>query len=188
MTDSVTGASHCLRWIGGKVDFDAVVGLMSLCSLIQMEHLLDIRSYQQRPDEDTNILLLKHDVNRVPDGERIARAHARGQAIDIMEWLLTRFTLNGSGLPWDLVGRRWSLHHMMSVVHFQSYCEGHWRKEENKLDSRLVGHQVSWYHKKVPVSDVDKVRNTKMDTVAWPWVRTHTVECSAEPFIVKEAG
>ena len=152
-----------------------------------MEHLLDIRSYRQRPDEDTNSLLLMHDVNCVPDGERIARAHARGQALEIMEWVFTMFTFNGNECTWNLVGRPWLLHHMMSVVQFQRYCEKHWR-DENKIENSLVAHQFSCYHKKTTPSEVDEMRNTEMDSLAWPWVRTHVVEYSERQFMVKKAG
>jgi hypothetical protein len=146
-----------------------------------MEHLLDIRSYKGRPDDHDGVdnLLRKHDINCVPDNERIARAMARGQAIEIMEWISTKFTLDGH--QWGTLAERWLVYHMMSVVKFQQYLEKHGRNTKNKLTSMLIARQLLWYHLKLPPSNIDDIRNTEMPSVAWPWPRRYAVKYTTKP-------
>lgn len=161
-----------------EVDFDTILGLLSLCSLIQMEHLLDIRSYKGRPENKVDDLLANYDMNCVPDNERIARAHARGQAIEIMGWMSTKFLLNGN--EWGVLAERWLLYHMMSVVRFQQYLENLGENAKNKLTNMQVARQFVWYHMKLPTSIVDDIRSTEIGSVAWPWPRKYETTCTTK--------
>ena len=143
-----------------------------------MEHLLDIRSYKGHPENKVDDSLASYDMNCVPDSERIARTHTRGQAIEIMDWLSTKFTLDGH--TWGTLAERWLLHHMMSVVKFQQYLENHGKNTKNKLTSIEVARQFIWYHLKLPVSIVDDIRNTEIQSVAWPWPRQYEVTCTTK--------
>lgn len=162
-----------------EVDFNTLLGLLSLCSLIQMEHLLDIQSYKGRPEHETDHFLRQFDTNCVPDHERIARAHARGQARELMDWMSTKFALNG--ISWRELAEKWPVYHMMSVVNFQKYLEEHGKNTKNKLTSNQVARQFYWCCMKVPESTVGNIRDTEMQSVAWPWPREYKVTYSTKP-------
>jgi hypothetical protein len=144
-----------------------------------MEHLLDIQSYKGRPEHETDHFLRQFDTNCVPDHERIARAHARGQARELMDWMSTKFALDG--FFWRELAEKWSVYHMMSVVNFQKYLEEHGKNTKNKLTSSQVARQFYWCCMKVPESTVGNIRDTEMQSVAWPWPREYKVTYSTKP-------
>lgn len=76
-----------------------ILGLLLLCSLTQLVHLLDIQTYKPQPGQkilgkSAEELLSVRDVNCVPNLERLAHAYAHGQALEIMNWMITTFTLD----------------------------------------------------------------------------------------------
>ena len=107
----VTGKAHALTPSSdGKVEMSTILGLLSLCSLTQLVHLLDIQTYKPQPGQNipgksTEELLSVCDVNCVPNPERLACAYAHGQALEIMNWMITTFTLDGE--RWGTLTSAW---------------------------------------------------------------------------------
>jgi hypothetical protein len=184
ITDVVAGKSHALFLSSGRLEFDGILGLLSLCSLTQMIHMMDIRTYQPRLDQTLHgktaeEWLNVRDVNCVPDPERLARAHARGQAMEIVDWLTITFTLDGA--EWRALCDTWLRHHMMAVVKFHRYKQEQQPQDSNILEATSqITRQFIWYHLDIPPQIVQEEMKTKTYSVAWPWGREHDVGYSGE--------
>lgn len=190
--DVVTGKAHALTLSAdGKVEFNSILGLLSLCSLIQMVHLLDIRTYKPQPSQtmpgkSAEEWLNVRDVNCVPNPERLARAYARGQALEIVNWMSTTFTLDGG--KWATLAGDWLRHHMMAVVNFHRYTQKEQPIDNNTIDPSQLTRQFVWYHLTIESEIVQNVMKTEMRTLAWPWNRNYVVDYCGEHYAVDAKG
>jgi len=188
----VTGKAHALTLSSdGKVELSTILGLLSLCSLIQLVHLLDIRTYkpqpgQKIPGKSAEELLSVRDVNCVPNSEQLACAYARGQALEIVNWMITTFTLDGQ--RWGTLASAWLRHHMMAVVNFHRYKQKEWPNDNNTIDLGQLTCQFVWYHLNIEARIVQNVMKTEMGTLAWPWDRKYIVDYSGKDYVVGAKG
>ena len=191
--DVFTGKEHALMSKDGKVESSTILGLLSLCSLNHMEHLLDVRTYKPQPGHDQKILgktseelLSVRDVNCVPDLERLARAYARGQALEIIDWMTTTFTLDGK--QWGTLADTWLRHHMMAVVKFHRYKQMQQPNDCNTIDPSQLTRQFVWHYLNIEPELVQDLIKTEMRTIAWPWDRKYVVDYSGKHYGVGAKG
>jgi len=176
--DVVTGKEHALLLSNeGKVESRSILGLLSLCSLNQMVHLLDARTYKPQSGlkmtgKSGEQLLSVRDVNCVPNLERLGRAYARGQALEIIDWMTTTFTLDGK--QWETLADTWLRHHMMAVVKFHRYKQMQQPNDCNTIDPSQLTRQFVWHYLDIEPELVQDLIKTKMRSIAWPWDRKYT--------------
>jgi len=186
--DVVTGKEHALLLSNeGKVESRSILGLLSLCSLNQMAHLLDARTYKPQSGlkmtgKSGEQLLSVRDVNCVPNPERLARAYARGQSLEIVDWMTITFTLDGN--QWETLADTWLRHHMMAVVNFHRYKQKQRPNDHNTIDPSQVTRQFVWYHLNIEPDIVQNVMKTEMRTIAWPWNTKYVVDYSGKRYAV----
>ena len=131
-------------------------------------------------DTSPEELLSVRDVNCVPNRERLARAYARGQALEIMDWMIITFTLDGK--KWRTLADTWLRHHMMAVVNFYRYKQKQRLNDHNTIDPSQVTRQFVWYYLNIEREDVQNLMKTKMCTIAWPWDRKYVVDYSGKHY------
>jgi hypothetical protein len=81
-------------------DFNSVLDLFTLCNLIILSNVLDLRTYQISPETSPTSSLkysrkLKdlHDVNAIAATERYQMAHSRGCCFDILHWYFKKYEI-----------------------------------------------------------------------------------------------
>lgn len=183
-----------------RVEFDSVLGLLSLCNLMQMIHLLDKRTYIPAQEGDVEDLEGEHyeslrfdDVNCVPDKERFARAYVRAQCQEIKLWVFTEFCFHAKddhnnipGKTDDEMGETWLMHQMNGFIHLY----GHAMKE---LEPPLISlssmrSQFFWFYLETEGSNLEDITKQEVKTLSWPWSRNISVQSSGKSYVANEKG
>jgi hypothetical protein len=84
-------------------NIDGLMNLLSACVLVILGNVLDIRTYRaptqeenQRANREQQILI-DHEINTIPVGERFAICYSRGVALHLINWIRHFCVITGPG-------------------------------------------------------------------------------------------
>jgi hypothetical protein len=69
------------------------MNLLSACLLVILGNVLDFRTYRAPTQEDSQKsnkhqqILIDHEINAIPVGERMAICYSRGVALNLINWI-----------------------------------------------------------------------------------------------------
>lgn len=99
MHNSDPAASH----LPNVNNINGLMNLLSACVLVVLGNVLDFRTYRAPTQEEytkadkNQQILIDHEINNIPLGERFAICYARGVALHLINWIRHCSVITGPG-------------------------------------------------------------------------------------------